>query len=544
MESPPSPRSNRAAPTAWDAVVAAPAVTVPLALDALTAMEISRAQHLEAHRPAARRIAAAAGDLGRPDLAMRAQLIEADISARQGAPLRASSEIDAVHEWAAGAGDRYVLARSSFLQCSVQFRIGDLPTARLHGADGVELLPDEAPIPVRVDHLTMLAVAYGPGQAAERCYRRALELLGESGDTEKSLGIHNNLAFFAWRSGDLAMATRHVERMHALAAAHGLPLKPSMLDTSARVYIDTGRFEEAVAALQPAVTEGSPLFRLSNTGVLHTAPYALPQCLVTLARALRSVGRLDEAAEHLDRAQRVSHDRILGETVTALLEERASLSAARGDWRRAYEQHIAFHDYSNRIHSSEQEARARLIQASYDAAERRRDTIRFRELAMRDALTGLYNRRFIDEQLKSLTSRAAADRTPLSAAIVDADFFKRINDECSHDVGDAVLRTMASLLDGAVVAPETVGRLGGEEFVILMPGVTAGDAAARCEEVRSAVASHDWAPLVGSVPVTVSIGVATAASGQTSPAAILSDADRNLYAAKRSGRNRVMSDSR
>jgi diguanylate cyclase (GGDEF)-like protein len=540
-----APGTDRAAPSAWDAVTTAPAVTARLAADALTAMEISRAQYLTEHLPAARRIAAAAADLGRPDLAMRARLVEADVAARQGSPLQASHEIQAVNDWATDADDRYIAARSSFLQCAVQFRIGDLPTARLHGITGVDLLPADAPTSIRVDHLTMLAVAHGPGPAADRCYRRALQLTEQSGDTARSLGLLNNLAFFAWRAGDLATAAQRVEQMRSSAARHDLPLKPSMLDTAARVYTDSGRPDEAVATLRPAVDDHeASLFELGNIGVLHTAPYALPQCQVTLARALRSAGRYDEAERYLDAAARTPHDRILGVTLTELLEERAGLAAARGDWRAAYEQHIVFHDTSTRLHDEEQESRARLIQASYDADERRRDTVRFRELAMRDALTGLYNRRFIDEQLRSLTSRAAAARTPLSAAIVDADFFKRINDECSHDVGDAVLRTMSSILSATVVAPETVGRLGGEEFVILMPDVSAEDAAMRCEQVRYAIARHDWSPLVGAIPITVSIGVATAGNGQTSPAAILSDADRNLYAAKRSGRNRVVSDSR
>lgn len=521
-----------------------PVVTAGLAADALTAMEITRAQYLGEHLPAARRIGAAAAELDRPDLAMRARLVEADVAARLGAPLPASHEIQAVSDWATTTGDHYVEARAGFLQCAVQFRIGDLPTARLHGITGVEVLPADAPVSIRVDHLTMLAVAHGPGPGGDRYYRRALELTQESGDTARSIGLLNNLAFSAWRSGDLPMASQRVEQMHALAARHGLPLKPSMLETSARVYIDMGRPDAAISALLPAVDDASPLYALGNTGVLHTAPYALPQCQVTMARALRAAGRFDEAEQYLDRAGRTAHDRIVGQTVTDLLQERASLAAARGDWRSAYERHITFHDVSTRLHADEQESRARLVKAGYDADDRRRDTTRFRELAVRDALTGLYNRRFIDEQLRSLTSRSAASRMPLSAAIVDADFFKRINDECSHDVGDAVLRTMSSILAGTVVAPETVGRLGGEEFVILMPDISARDAAMRCEQVRAAIADHDWFPLVGAIPVTVSIGVATAANGQTSPAAILSDADRNLYAAKRSGRNRVVSDHR
>lgn len=216
--------------------------------------------------------------------------------------------------------------------------------------------------------------------------------------------------------------------------------------------------------------------------------------------------------------------------------------AARGDYRRAFETHRAYHRVTTRLHAAEQEARARAIQANDDAGARG-DTARFRELAMRDALTGLYNRRFIDAQLAALTTRAAAERTALSAAIADADFFKRVNDEISHEVGDHVLRTMAAIIESAVVAPESVGRLGGEEFIVLMPHVQADAALRRCEQIRRSVADHDWAPIVGGIPITLSIGVATAPTGQTSPAALLAEADRNLHIAKRSGRNRVVADA-
>lgn len=225
------------------------------------------------------------------------------------------------------------------------------------------------------------------------------------------------------------------------------------------------------------------------------------------------------------------------------LLRRAEDDAARGDYRDAYEAHRAYHRVTTRLYAAEQEARARVIQANYDAGERR-DTARFRELAMRDALTGLYNRRFIDQQLATLTAQAATTRTALSAAIADADHFKRVNDEISHKVGDHVLRTMAGIIESTVVAPESVGRLGGEEFVILMPNVPADAALRRCEQIRRSVAEYDWTPIAGNLPITLSIGVATAPAGQTSPAALLSDADRNLYAAKRSGRNRVVADAR
>ncbi|MEO7125880.1 MAG: GGDEF domain-containing protein [Nakamurella sp.] len=135
----------------------------------------------------------------------------------------------------------------------------------------------------------------------------------------------------------------------------------------------------------------------------------------------------------------------------------------------------------------------------------------------------------------------AAERSELiSAAIADADFFKRINDELSHEVGDEVLRRLAAILAAAASPPEVVGRLGGEELLIVLPNTDEATAFDRCETIRRAIAAYDFAPITHHIPVTVSIGVATARGAETTSAALLTDADRNLYAAKRSGRNRVM----
>jgi diguanylate cyclase (GGDEF)-like protein len=149
----------------------------------------------------------------------------------------------------------------------------------------------------------------------------------------------------------------------------------------------------------------------------------------------------------------------------------------------------------------------------------------------------------MDDLLTRSIHESELSGSVLSLAIIDADFFKRINDQLSHEVGDSVLRTLASVLLAAKPEGSTVCRLGGEEFILIMPELDAAEAMSACDAVRHAVAEHDWSTLTGSLSLTVSIGVTTTEGGRTTPSAILSDADRNLYAAKRSGRNRVMGDS-
>ena len=171
----------------------------------------------------------------------------------------------------------------------------------------------------------------------------------------------------------------------------------------------------------------------------------------------------------------------------------------------------------------------------------RQEAERFREQARRDPLTGLRNRRFIDEQLPDLIDAGA----PLTVAIVDVDHFKRVNDQLSHHVGDQVLVRVAKLLEAelAAVSPDGfVARMGGEEFLMVLPGADVPEATVQLDGVRRAVRSFHWEQLTRGLPVTVSVGVAglcdTAAPTQAS---LLSTADKNLYVAKHAGRDRVIS---
>jgi two-component system, cell cycle response regulator len=158
---------------------------------------------------------------------------------------------------------------------------------------------------------------------------------------------------------------------------------------------------------------------------------------------------------------------------------------------------------------------------------------RLAEHALTDALTGLMNRRAFDEVLHD----AAADPGPLAFLLLDLDHFKQINDTKGHATGDGVLRAVGGVLADAVPAGGTAARFGGEEFAIVLPGVTAGEAARVAEAARSAIAGAQ-----GPAPVTASIGLCQRDQGPHDPAAIAAAADAALYAAKRDGRNRVAID--
>ncbi|WP_151733511.1 sensor domain-containing diguanylate cyclase [Paenibacillus tengchongensis] len=156
------------------------------------------------------------------------------------------------------------------------------------------------------------------------------------------------------------------------------------------------------------------------------------------------------------------------------------------------------------------------------------------ELSTTDKLTGLRNRRFLQEKLEETLQGCGAAAEPFSLLIVDIDHFKRVNDTFGHPAGDQVLESLASLLRAHCRVQDTVARYGGEEFVLILPGLNAAEAKLAAENLRLTVAQADWEP----VDITVSIGIATFA-GNDSPDSLLKKADDALYRSKENGRNRV-----
>jgi diguanylate cyclase (GGDEF)-like protein len=162
-----------------------------------------------------------------------------------------------------------------------------------------------------------------------------------------------------------------------------------------------------------------------------------------------------------------------------------------------------------------------------------------REQAMRDVLTGLYNRRYLADALARELARAARKSDPVSLVVIDIDRFKELNDAHGHPAGDAVLVATAQLLAEQIRGGDIAGRWGGEEFVLVLPGMPLASAAQRAEEFRARFAS--WKTVFDGVELsaTLSAGVAAYPEHGATPDALLQAADRALYAAKNAGRDRV-----
>ncbi len=164
------------------------------------------------------------------------------------------------------------------------------------------------------------------------------------------------------------------------------------------------------------------------------------------------------------------------------------------------------------------------------------------EMAVTDALTGLHNRRYMAGQLQALVGRASQGGEPVSLLMLDIDHFKAVNDGFGHDAGDEVLREFAVRLATKVRAVDLPCRMGGEEFVVVMPGTRLEDAVRIADRIRADMANAPFPVMNGDahLQITISIGVATTTGRDDTPDALLKRADEGVYEAKSAGRNRVI----
>jgi two-component system, cell cycle response regulator len=208
---------------------------------------------------------------------------------------------------------------------------------------------------------------------------------------------------------------------------------------------------------------------------------------------------------------------------------------------------IGINDYLIRpIDKNELLARVRTQIRKKRYTERLRDNVQMSiEAAITDALTGLHNRRYMETHLATLVEQAQARGKALTVLVLDIDFFKSVNDTHGHDAGDDVLREFAVRLKKSIRGIDLACRLGGEEFVVVMPDTDMAVATMVAERLRRRIAADAFPIARGErkVEVTISIGLAALAGADDNAANVLKRADQALYRAKRDGRNRVVADA-
>lgn len=223
---------------------------------------------------------------------------------------------------------------------------------------------------------------------------------------------------------------------------------------------------------------------------------------------------------------------------------------AQDDFRSALDAHVRYHAAYVRVASQNAQQHAAALAVKHQthqalaAAEFERARASTMErMSMEDGLTTISNRRHLDVRLAEAL-RTTTGSEGFGLALMDLDHFKRVNDECSHLVGDAVLRRVAEILKTNSRPNDLPARYGGEEFVLILSDLDARSSRQACERVRAAVAAENWRAIDPRIKLTVSVGMTHTTEFQAIPTAnlLLALADSRLYRAKAEGRNRVITD--
>lgn len=385
-----------------------------------------------------------------------------------------------------------------------------------------------------------LGFLYGESTAApyEAYTRRALEIGRELGDAR--LIAHSLCNLGAALSSQQRLDEAWASLTEGLALAQSIGWRHSealITGGMGGVLAHRGDLNAATSHYQSAADAFAQLGDL----------YQVARQLLNLAQHLFRAGDLERACDALTKCQAIcDRDRFLQvawpahELRSRIAEQRGDVTIALSSLRTAWDIRAGLAEArsAERVRLLELHAEAEKARLEAEQAQGRSRTLE--ALAYRDTLTGLANRRSLSERLEAEVARARRRNRPLLVAMVDVDFFKRINDTLGHGAGDDVLATLGGRLVQALRREDVVGRWGGEEFCVICPDT---DAEAGAVVLRRLVAAVKAAPMMtraGAVTVTVSAGATLLTPQDQHDDELLGRADLALYAAKNAGRDRFV----
>jgi diguanylate cyclase (GGDEF)-like protein len=463
-----------------------------------------------------------------------------------------------------GQATEWVLAH--FHQCVACRRLGLRDEASRHGMQALQAaraLGDAALQAQALLRLADLPLDEDNHAEARRLLEECLAMARQAGDTEWMFWALNNLSHLLGveaaalaQQGDTAAAQVKIaqlvdmaDRALALARASGHVVHEAYaLSNLADAHIVNGDEAQARGLIQAYGElardighERLQVYAHLDEVRLLRAAGQVPQALVLLeapafaallagngdleAARLQALYELHKEQGHFEVAL-ACHERLSQQRIAMLQDDAARLQRvllARLDLEQA----------QSAAEKAHLEAQAERLRSR--ALEEERD--RHLQAALRDPLTGLGNRRAMDQDWPQHRDRAAREGAHLFAAILDIDHFKAVNDNFGHATGDAVLAEVARLLLDLLRRRDGVYRLGGEEFLVLMTDPSAQAGLGACERLRRGVEAAIWSNLAPDLRVTLSAGLATRQADETI-ATLLARADAALYQAKRKGRDR------
>jgi diguanylate cyclase (GGDEF)-like protein len=326
----------------------------------------------------------------------------------------------------------------------------------------------------------------------------AFKLGGEMGDPFPLVFVTGNLGEVLLHLGRFDEAECHLREAIALAHRHGYQAQDWRIKCSiGELQLAQGDAAAAWATLSEALVLSAGSDPRSTQMRLHH----------TLSQAARRLDRPADALHHLDAYLRLERTRSVMQ-----LHAQSQLFITRVEAEQV------------RLDAQRQRARASELEAD----------------SRRDQLTGVGNRREVEHRLPGLLADAKANAQKLAMVMIDIDHFKQVNDRHGHGAGDRVLVALGRLLREATRGQDVVARIGGEEFLLVLPHSGADEAREVCERLRRRVEQHPWGAIAPGLRLTLSLGVACAPPYDA--ADLASRADRALYRAKDAGRDRLVFD--
>jgi diguanylate cyclase (GGDEF)-like protein len=358
---------------------------------------------------------------------------------------------------------------------------------------------------------------------AEEALLEALALLEQAGSIYYA-GALSNLALVYERQGRLDEAETAHRRACELARHYGVAyVENESLLCLGRFYLAQGRLDEARPLLEAALERSRAARLPSKEAEAHQA----------LAALYKRAGQPAQALDHLEAGHRLERQVFNEQSDQRLKNLQVSFQVER--IQREAELERREREALGRAYKELEE----LHHALQDALQQKEALLkRLERLSHEDALTGLYNRRYLEQRLVEEFARARRYRHPLTVALADIDNFKQINDRLSHAIGDLTLKQVAQILRQTLRQTDIVARYGGEEFAMVFPETYLEDARYVCQKVRIAVEQYPWQTIHPDLRVTLSIGVSDDLS-LVNHEKLLADADHWMYQAKYSGKNRV-----
>lgn len=501
---------------------------------------------------------------------------------KSGWVMRALNSYNRALEQARALGQPRLLAKALDLRADLYAYRGDYALALRDALESNRIYAPLEHVFWKQYNMSLIASLYwrmGEQDKTLEYHKPLQQYYEQRGEGETAWRLRNDLGNFMKLKGDLSGALAEFEAN--LAAARRA--KDSYLIISTLLSLAEVEVEPAIARYQQALLH----VHEARQGIdeANDAPGWSRQ-LVIEGRALSGLRRYQEALTRFaEAARRVEPESAAGFLAT-LYQAKATTLAAMGDHAGAYAALLKQQEAARRASDAENKELSARLRFEFDSERREAEKSQLKQdkaavleklntvelarkqerislllagllfvvlamlgvrmllgarrmkiLALTDELTGLPNRRHILQVGSECYSKARRDGSTLSVLVVDIDHFKRINDQLGHDAGDKVLARAARACQGALRQFDAIGRVGGEEFLVILPAAALAQAAQVAERVRVAVMALQFGDISPTLKVTLSLGVAELAAGDATLQSLIQRADEALYRAKQGGRN-------